>query len=88
MKQTIENIDYEWLTKPTGDPFADVGGIVLGYFADLHPDKDLMGLIERMTDIYVKNWREKLNAFFLNSTITQPAFKGQKAIDATLTYFK
>lgn len=88
MKKTIENIDYEWLTKPTGDPFADVGSIVLDFFADLHPDEDLLGLIEKMTHIYVDNWGEKLNAFFLNSTITQPAFKGQRAIDETLKYFK
>jgi hypothetical protein len=23
MKQTYQTIDYEWLTRPTGDPFAD-----------------------------------------------------------------
>jgi len=23
MKQTYKTIDYEWLTRPTGDPFAD-----------------------------------------------------------------
>jgi len=26
MKQNFETIDYEWLTRPTGDPFADAGG--------------------------------------------------------------
>ncbi|WP_157558707.1 type I-B CRISPR-associated protein Cas8b1/Cst1 [Microscilla marina] len=88
MKKTIENIAYKWLTKPTGDPFVDVGGVVMDYFARLHPGKDVLGLIESMTDIYVNNWSGKLNAFFLNSTITQPAFKGQKKIDETLKYFK
>jgi len=24
MKQNLKAIDYEWLTRPTGDPFADV----------------------------------------------------------------
>jgi hypothetical protein len=24
MKKKIETIDYEWLIKPTGDPFADI----------------------------------------------------------------
>ncbi len=24
MKQTCKTINYEWLTKPTGDPFADI----------------------------------------------------------------
>jgi len=23
MKETCKTIDYEWLTRPTGDPFAD-----------------------------------------------------------------
>jgi CRISPR-associated protein Cst1 len=27
MKETYNKIDYEWLTRPTGDPFADVGGL-------------------------------------------------------------
>lgn len=25
MKETYKTIDYEWLTRPTGDPFADAG---------------------------------------------------------------
>jgi hypothetical protein len=29
MKQNIKTIDYNWLTKPTGDPFADTGGDVV-----------------------------------------------------------
>jgi CRISPR-associated protein Cst1 len=26
MKQNFKTIDYEWLTRPTGDPFADASG--------------------------------------------------------------
>ena len=25
MKERYKTIDYKWLTRPTGDPFADVG---------------------------------------------------------------
>ncbi|SHE83712.1 hypothetical protein SAMN05444274_102531 [Mariniphaga anaerophila] len=33
MKHTHKTIDYEWLTKPTGDPFADAGGYVIQYLS-------------------------------------------------------
>jgi len=88
MIKGTQNIDYEWLTKPTGDPFADVGGIVIKYFSEKNPNKDILDLIEAITKIYVKNWGGKLNAFFLNSTITQAAFKGSRKIDETLKFFK
>ncbi len=88
MKKETENIDYEWLTKPTGDPFADVGGIVIKYFSEKYPEKDILELIEEVAKIYVNCWQGKLNAFFLNSTITQPAFKGHRKIDETLKFFK
>ncbi len=32
MKQTYKTIDYEWLTRPTGDPFADAGGFAIDFF--------------------------------------------------------
>ncbi|MDD3080202.1 MAG: type I-B CRISPR-associated protein Cas8b1/Cst1 [Paludibacter sp.] len=87
MKQNIKTIDYEWLTKPTGDPFADTGGYVIRYLWDLYPDKDIDELVEFVTKIYVNDWDAKLNTFFLNSKITQPAFKGDKKISETIKYF-
>ncbi|MCK4661775.1 MAG: type I-B CRISPR-associated protein Cas8b1/Cst1 [Bacteroidales bacterium] len=88
MKQNIKTIDYEWLTKPTGDPFADTGGSVIQYlWENVYPDKDIDELINFVTKIYVNDWEGKLNTFFLNSKITQPAFKG-KEIAKTKEYFK
>lgn len=90
MNKSISTIDYDWLTQPTGDPFTDAGGLVIEYFSALEPyqNKDVLELIEAMTKIYVNRWGGKLNAFFLNSTITQPAFKGDKKISETLRFFK
>jgi len=87
MKETMTTIDYEWLTKPTGDPFADVGGYVIKYLLDKYPEKDILGLIEYMAKIYVNKWEGKINPFFLNSAITQPAFKGDVKIKETIKYF-
>jgi len=75
MKQNIKTIDYEWLTKPTGDPFADTGGYVIRYLWDLYPDKDIDELIEFVTKIYVNDWKGKLHTFFHGSKITNPSIK-------------
>ncbi len=75
MKQNIKTIDYEWLTKPTGDPFADIGGYVIQYLWNLYPDKDIVELIEFVTKIYVNNWEGKLHTFFHGSKITNPSIK-------------
>jgi CRISPR-associated protein Cst1 len=83
MDKTITTIDYEWLTKPTGDPFADVGGYVISYLME----KDILSLIEYIAKIYVNKWEGKINPFFLNSAITQPAFKGEVKIKETIKYF-
>ncbi len=89
MKRNIKSIDYEWLTKPTGDPFADVGGFVIKYLWSIPTCEgmDIDELIEFVTKIYVNNWDGKLNTFFLNSKITQPAFKGDRKTEETLKYF-
>ena len=88
MKQNIKTIDYEWITRPTGDPFADTGGYVIQYlWKHVYPDKDIDELIEFVTKIYVNDWDAKLNTFFLNSKITQPAFKGNRKIEETHNYF-
>nr|HRC95054.1 hypothetical protein [Tenuifilaceae bacterium] len=88
MKETYNKIDYEWLTRPTGDPFADVGGFAIEYLSEKFPEKDIMELIDYITKIYVEKWNGKLNAFFLNSKITQPAFQGSRKTEETLKYFK
>jgi CRISPR-associated protein Cst1 len=87
MEKTLTTIDYDWLTRLTGDPFADVGGYVIQYLWEKHPEKDILGLIEYMANIYVNKWEGKINPFFLNSAITQPAYKGDVKIKETLKYF-
>lgn len=86
----IKKIDKDWLMLPTGDPFADTGGYVIKYLWELPhlKDKDILGLIEYAANIYVNKWGGKLHAFFLNSTITQPAFKGQRKIEETIKFYK
>ena len=72
----------------TGDPFADIGGYVIECMSKQFPGKDIMFLIQRATNIYVNIWGGKLNAFFLNSTITQPAFKEDRKIEETLKFYQ
>lgn len=87
MNKLYETINYEKLWSPSGDVFADAGGYALKYLSERYPDKDILELIEYATDIYVNKWGGKLNSFFLNSTITQPAFKGDKKKTETKNYF-
>lgn len=87
MKKTYNTIDYEWLTRPTGDPFVDAGGYALAEFANHFPELDILELIMKATDIYVDRWDSKINPFFLNSKITQPAFKGNKKKKENKRYF-
>ncbi|GAB6123233.1 hypothetical protein [Dysgonomonas termitidis] len=88
MKQIYNSINYEWLTKPTGDPFVDIGGFVIEYLQEKSPDKSIMDLIEEVTHIYVNKWDNNLHSFFLNSTITHNKNKGQKGIEKTLAFYK
>lgn len=88
MKKTYNTIDYEWLTRSTGDPFADAGGFAIEYLSEKFPEKDILELIDYITKIYVEKWGGKLDAFFLNSKITNNAFKGNKKIEETMKYFK
>lgn len=85
-----KSIDQENLTTLTGDPFADTGGLVIKYLWALPQlkDKGIEHLIEYAANIYVNKWDGKLHAFFLNSRITQPAFKGQRKIDEAVKYYK
>lgn len=86
--QKEQKINQGWLTRRTGDPFADIGGRVIQVLMEEWDIADIYKLIEKTTKIYVSNWGGKLNAFFLNSKITQPAFQGARKIDETLAYYK
>ncbi|MEA3447398.1 MAG: type I-B CRISPR-associated protein Cas8b1/Cst1, partial [Bacteroidota bacterium] len=88
MKQKIKTIDYEWLIRPTGDPFADSGGYVIQYLSELYPDKDIDWLIEYVTKIYVNDWNGKLHTFFHGSKITNPSIKkSENKIKGTVELF-
>ena len=76
MPQSYKTVDYEYLTRPTGDPFADVGGYVTGYLQEKRAGKSIIELIEEVTIIYVNYWDNNLHSFFLNSTITHNSNKG------------
>lgn len=71
------NLDNEWLTRPTGDPFADAGGFAIEYLfhrsEEKNQEKDILKLIKEVANIYIKRWNAGLHMFFLNSTITQSA---------------
>jgi len=78
------------LIQRTGDPFADTGGYVIKllYTQRDFKEKRILDLIEYAAKIYVDSWDSKLNAFFLNSKITQPAFKRDQKISETLKYYQ
>jgi CRISPR-associated protein Cst1 len=89
MKQNITTINYSWLTKPTGDPFADTGGYVIQHLGKVYPEKDIDELIELVTKIYVNNWDGKLHTFFHGSKITNPSIKtSEKKINGTIDLFE
>lgn len=87
MNKKYQTVNYDMLWSPSGDVFADAGGYALKYLSEKFPEKDILELIEYATEIYVNKWDGKINPFFLNSPITQPAFKGEKKISETLKYF-
>lgn len=80
--------NIQWLTRKTGDPFIDLGGTVIKQLLTKEKEPDILKLIEKTTKIYVNKWGGKINAFFLNSKITQPAFKPDKKISETMKYFR
>ncbi|HEX4850325.1 MAG TPA: type I-B CRISPR-associated protein Cas8b1/Cst1, partial [Puia sp.] len=69
--------------------FTDAGGRVIEFLQHLPKFKNytIIQLIEYIAHIYVNDWGAKLHPFFLNSTITQPAYKGDRKIQETLDYF-
>lgn len=87
---TMNTIGSIAFTQPTGDPFADTGGYVIEALWQ-HPklkDKDILGLIEEVANLYINHWNANLHAFFLNSKITQPAFDSKRKLEETLAYYK
>lgn len=91
MKQNFKTINYEWLTRPTGDPFADAGGFAIEYLSEKYPEKDILELIKEVSNIYINQWKAGLHVFFLNSTITQSAKGFQTAEEKkakTISYFE
>lgn len=76
MKRNIKTINYEWLTRPTGDPFADTGGYVIQYLWEkVYSDKDIDELIDFVTKIYVNDWKKTIYFFFPNSPIINSSSK-------------
>ncbi|PMD90539.1 type I-B CRISPR-associated protein Cas8b1/Cst1 [Siphonobacter sp. BAB-5405] len=86
----MELVLKENLTHPTGDPFADAGGYVIAslWKEPALKDKDILGLIEYVANLYINQWNANLHAFFLNSKITQPAFDRKRKLEETLTYYR
>ena len=72
----------------TGEPFVDAGGFALKELTTQFPDKDILELIEFATQIYVDRWDAKINTYFLNSKVTQSAFKGERKKIESISYFK
>ena len=83
-----KSTEINWLTHPTGDPFSDIGGLVIEYLQEKYPHKSIAQLIEEASNIYVHKWGNNLHSFFLNSTITHNSNKGQKGYDKTIAYYK
>jgi CRISPR-associated protein Cst1 len=90
MKQQLKTIDYEWLTKPTGDPFADAGGFAIEYLSEKFPEKDILELIKYVTvDNYISTWKGKLHSYYHGSKITNPSIKTDDSkIEGTLKLFE
>ncbi|MBU0488949.1 MAG: type I-B CRISPR-associated protein Cas8b1/Cst1 [Bacteroidetes bacterium] len=90
MKQTYKTIDYEWLTRPTGDPFADAGGFAIEYLSEKFPEKDILELIKYVTvDNYISTWKGKLHSYYHGSKITNTSIKTDGAkIEGTMKMFE
>ncbi|WP_455587645.1 hypothetical protein [Bacteroides sp.] len=89
MNQIYTTIDYDALTATTGDPFVDAAGYALKELSTHYPNYNILELIMLATNIYVDNWDAKINPFFLNSKITQPAFNtSERKKKETRMYFE
>lgn len=62
----------------TGDPFIDVGGLVLEAIQERFPQKSTPEIFEFVTDIYIDKWKQKLHSIFhTNSKILNPSTRGK-----------
>jgi hypothetical protein len=57
----------------TGDPFVDVGGLVMAVV----PKETIEDKIRFATDVYVDQWKGKVHSVFLHSKITHIHVKGK-----------
>lgn len=60
----------------TGDPFVDVGALVMNTL----PQKTVEDKIRFATDVYVEQWKGKINAVFLHSKITHISVSGKPRV--------
>lgn len=89
MNQAYTTINYNALVATTGDPFVDAAGYALQELSNHYPEYNILELIMLATNIYVDKWNAKINPFFLNSKITQPAFNtSEKKKRETQIYFE
>lgn len=88
MKYTYENINYDKLWSPSGDPFVDAGGFALNYLSEKFPEKNILELIDFAIDIYVNKWNSAIQRVFFNSKITNNSVKGKQKITQTHNYFE
>ena len=82
--------ELEHLYNRSGDPFADTGALVIEYLQNtsMYKGKDILELIEAVAKIYVNTWSSKVHPFFLNHSITQPAFDSPRKIIETVKYYR
>lgn len=79
--------DEKILTRPTGDPFVDLGGLVFKTIKQRFHEKSDLEIIKFVINIYLKNWNQKLHSIFhTNSKILNPSTKGKHA-DNTMQYY-
>ena len=67
MKKKFKTIDYNWLTKPTDGPFADIVGYVMQYLWKLYQEKnvdELTALVEIHKMIWNAGVSEKSSSGF------------------------
>ena len=72
----------------TGDPFVDLGCLVLESLQERFPDKNLLEILEFVVDVYIDLWNRNLySVFHTNSKITNPITPGKHRSN-TLNYYK
>ncbi len=58
------------------------------HIKEIYKDKDILELIEAVAKIYVNTWGSKVHPFFLNHSITQPAYDAPRKILETVKYYR